>query len=100
MTWKRTADAVVVGGGMMGMATAYYLKKLGMKDVILIEKKTAASGATGRCAAAFRATWGGELNIILGKACIDKYEHLSEELGIYVFTRMATYLWPTPRCAA
>ena len=46
MSWQKTADAVVIGGGMMGMATAYYLAKLGMKDVVLLEKNTVASGAT------------------------------------------------------
>lgn len=82
MSWKKTADVVVIGGGMMGMATAYYLKKLGLKDVVLLEKNTAASGATGRCAASFRAQWGGALNITLGKACIDRFEHLEEHLGV------------------
>ena len=92
MSWQKTADAVVIGGGMMGMATAYYLAKLGMKDVVLLEKNTVASGATGRCAAAFRSTWGGELNIILGKACIDKYEKLSEELGMDIGLYQNGYL--------
>jgi sarcosine oxidase subunit beta len=82
MSWKKTADAVVIGGGMMGMATAYYLKKLGVKNVTLLEKNTAASGSTGRCAASFRAQWGGPLNITLGKACIDRFEHLTEHLGL------------------
>ncbi|MDR1020661.1 MAG: FAD-binding oxidoreductase [Synergistaceae bacterium] len=82
MSWKKTADAVVIGGGMMGIATAYYLKKLGVKDVALLEKNTVASGSTGRCAASFRAQWGGELNITLGKACIDRFEHLEEHLGV------------------
>jgi sarcosine oxidase subunit beta len=82
MRWKKTADAVVIGGGMMGMATAYYLKKLGVGDVALMEENTPASGSTGRCAASFRAQWGGALNITLGKACIDRFEHLAEHLDI------------------
>ncbi|MDR1136854.1 MAG: FAD-binding oxidoreductase [Synergistaceae bacterium] len=82
MSWKKTADAVVIGGGMMGMATAYYLKKLGVRDVVLVEENTPASGSTGRCAASFRAQWGGALNITLGKACIDRFEHLAEHLEI------------------
>ena len=55
MEWQKTADAVVIGGGMMGMCTAYYLATLGMKNVVVVEKNTVASGATGRCGAAFRA---------------------------------------------
>ncbi|MDR3164387.1 MAG: FAD-binding oxidoreductase [Synergistaceae bacterium] len=82
MSWKRTADAVVIGGGMMGMATAYYLKRIGVNDVVLVEENTPASGSTGRCAASFRAQWGGALNITLGKACIDRFEHLAEHLDI------------------
>ena len=82
MSWKKTSDAVVIGGGMMGMSTAYYLKRLGVADVTLIEKNTPAYGSTGRCAASFRAQWGGALNITLGKACIDRFEHLTEHLGV------------------
>jgi sarcosine oxidase subunit beta len=82
MSWKKTADAVVIGGGMMGMATAYYLKRLGVSDVVLMEENTPASGSTGRCAASFRAQWGGALNITLGKACIDRFEHLAEHLEV------------------
>ena len=33
---KTTADVIVIGGGIIGNATAYYLKKRGM-DVIVLE---------------------------------------------------------------
>ena len=42
------ADAVVVGGGLIGITTALWLCKAGLR-VILLEAETLASGATSRC---------------------------------------------------
>src|SRR5262245_15827151 len=42
-----TADVAVVGGGLLGTATAYWLARAGA-DVALLEARTLASGATGR----------------------------------------------------
>ncbi|MEN2739597.1 FAD-dependent oxidoreductase [Microbacterium sp. X-17] len=41
------ADIVVVGGGIVGMTTAYALKKRGF-DVVVVEQRFAAFGASGR----------------------------------------------------
>src|SRR3970040_260221 len=42
-----TADAIIVGAGVHGAALAFHLGEAGMKPVIL-ERSTAAGGATGR----------------------------------------------------
>lgn len=34
---KMTADVIIVGGGVVGCATAYYLAKKGVRDVIVLE---------------------------------------------------------------
>lgn len=41
-------DVVVIGGGIIGLSSAYYLLKSG-KRVILLEKKHIGSGASGAC---------------------------------------------------
>lgn len=92
MEWKRTANAIVVGGGIQGVSTAYHLAKYGMKDVVLVEKNTLASGSTGRCGAGIRAQWGLEMNCRFGLACVDKFEHLHEELGMDVGLNQSGYL--------
>ena len=46
---RRNADAVVVGGGLSGVNTAYWLSKAGLR-VILLEAETLGSGASGRSA--------------------------------------------------
>ncbi len=77
---KTTADAVVIGGGVVGAAIAYNLAKHGLKNTVLCEKHTFASGSTGRCGAGVREQWGAEGNITMCKAAIDIFENLQEEL--------------------
>jgi glycine/D-amino acid oxidase-like deaminating enzyme len=48
LTVKFTADIVVVGGGVIGTAVAYYLSKTGA-TICLVEKRGIASGTSGRC---------------------------------------------------
>lgn len=40
------AEAVVIGGGVLGTSIAYHLAKGGMKDVILLEKSELTAGST------------------------------------------------------
>ena len=77
---RALADAVVIGGGVVGSSIAYNLMKQGMKRVVLCEKDTFASGSTGRCGAGVREQWGSEGNIKICKASIDIFEGLQEEL--------------------
>jgi len=76
----KTADAVVIGGGISGAAIAYSLLKNGMKDVVLIEKDYIAAGATGRCGAGIRQQWGTEMNCIFSKYSSEAFENATEEL--------------------
>lgn len=43
-------DFLIVGGGIAGVSTAYCLAKLGAKKIILVDKNTIGSGATGQAA--------------------------------------------------
>ena len=76
----KTADVVIIGGGISGCATAYFLAKKGVKNVLLIEKGYLASGSTGRCGAGIRQQWGTELNCMISKHSCDFFENANEEL--------------------
>lgn len=52
------ASAVIVGGGIAGLSTAYHLAKQGWKDVVLIERKQLASGTTWHAAGLVRSNIG------------------------------------------
>jgi sarcosine oxidase subunit beta len=90
-----TADAVVVGGGINGLATAYELAKLGLEHVVVVEKGYLGSGSTGRCGGGIRQQWTTEENIRLAQESVAIYEELSAELGYQTFFRQGGYLMVT-----
>ncbi|MDL2264102.1 FAD-binding oxidoreductase [Synergistaceae bacterium OttesenSCG-928-I11] len=92
MEWKNKADVVIIGGGILGTATAYYLAKYGRKDVVVLEKGTVCSGSTGRCGAGIRAQWGTEMNCRLAIAALDIFEQLDDELGLPTGLNQGGYL--------
>src|SRR5687768_1195135 len=51
---QHTAEAVVIGGGVNGTSTAFHLASMGVKDVILVERRQLAAGATGKSGALVR----------------------------------------------
>ncbi len=75
-----TADVVIIGGGISGVATAYYLAKKGVKNVVVLEKNYLASGNTGRCGAGIRQQWGTEMNCRIAKLSCELFETCNEEL--------------------
>ena len=45
-----SAEIVIVGGGAMGTSVAYHLAKKGVKDIVLLERESLASGSTSKSA--------------------------------------------------
>ena len=44
----RTADAVIIGGGVTGVSIAFHLARLGVRRTVLLERKFLGAGGTGR----------------------------------------------------
>lgn len=44
---RRTADVVVIGGGVTGASLAFHLTGLGVRDVLVLERRFLAAGGTG-----------------------------------------------------
>ena len=77
----QTADAVVIGAGINGAATAYNLVKGGLKKVVLIEKQLIASGGTGRSAAIIRQHYSNEELVRLVKRSVDIFHDFAGAIG-------------------
>lgn len=73
-------DAIVVGAGISGAATAYHLAKAGAKT-LLIERGELASGGTGKSAAIIRQSYSTPLLVRLARASITMFESAKAELG-------------------
>ena len=51
MTTPKTADVVIIGGGIMGVTIAYYLAQRNFGRIVVLERKSLGSGSTGRSVA-------------------------------------------------
>ena len=45
---SRRVEVVIIGGGVTGASIAFHLAAAGVRDVLLLERRTLASGGTGR----------------------------------------------------
>jgi len=94
----KTADVVVVGGGVMGTSTAYHLAARGVKNVVLLEREEFfGQGATGRCAGGVRHQFGTEVNVRLSLESLAMLDRFKEELGQDIDFRKCGYLFVLTR---
>ena len=81
-TLPKTANVIIIGGGVMGASTAYHLATRGVKDILLLEKEEFfGQGATGRCAGGVRYQFGTEVNIRLSLLSLPMLERFEDEIG-------------------
>ncbi|WP_432476446.1 NAD(P)/FAD-dependent oxidoreductase [Nocardioides sp. GXQ0305] len=78
----RAADAVVVGGGTIGAWTAWFLRRAGLVDVVVLEAGTLGQGASSRAAGMVRAQGGTEVAVRLGLFSRAFYLGQRDELGL------------------
>lgn len=77
-----TADVVIVGGGCMGAAAAYYLTLHGAGRVVLVERDAQlGAGSTGRNAGGVRHQFSDPANIALSRESIALFERFEEVVG-------------------
>ena len=75
-------DVVIIGAGIHGLATAYYLgKRHGLKKIALLDKGYLGSGNSGRNTAILRSNYRTAEGIPFYDASVKLYEQMSQELG-------------------
>src|ERR1700733_8920591 len=90
----KSADAVVVGGGTVGAWCAYFLRKAGLGEVVLIEKGVLGQGASSRAAGVVRVQGGTPEAVRLGQWTRAFYLSQRAEIGTDSGVTQQGYLLP------
>ena len=78
---EKSYDVVIIGAGAHGLATAYYLTKLGITNIAVLEQKFIGYGGSGRNTAILRSNYRTEEGIKFYDQSLKLYENLSLELN-------------------
>ena len=96
------ASVVVVGGGVVGLATAYELARAGVRDVVLLDRDALGAGSTCRAAGGVRAMFSDPVNITLGARSLETFRDFPARFGQEIDFAEVGYLFllSTPAAVA
>jgi sarcosine oxidase subunit beta len=78
---NRTAEVVIIGGGIQGLSLAYHLAQKGVTGVLVLEMNTLGSGSSGRSAAIIGHAFQSQNSLRLTQLSLAAYLRFQEELG-------------------
>ncbi|HEX6247363.1 MAG TPA: FAD-binding oxidoreductase [Nocardioidaceae bacterium] len=87
------ADVVIVGGGVIGLSTAYHLARDGVERVVLLERDAFGAGSTCKAAGGVRANFSDEVNVALGLRSLETFETFSAEFDQEIDLHQPGYLF-------
>jgi len=89
----KSFDVVIIGGGITGLSTAYYLNKMGVKNVLIIEKNYLGSGSTGRCGTGIRQQFTTKEHIVLMRESVKLWKEWENSLQHSIHFKQGGYIW-------
>src|SRR5512140_770425 len=96
----RTADVVIIGGGIVGASVAYHLVAAGCTNVLMLERESSqGKGSTGKSMGGVRAQFATPVNIRMSLYSIPFYAAFDETLGYPCGYRPQGYLFLATRDA-
>ncbi len=90
---RKTADIVIIGGGVIGSSIAYHLANMGYgRAALVLEKDQLGFGSTGKCAGGIRQQFSSEVNVRLSMSSLEFFEHFEERTGYPAHLHQNGYL--------
>jgi FAD-dependent oxidoreductase domain-containing protein 1 len=88
-------DILVVGAGIMGVTTAYYLKKRDpSKNILIIDKYAGpGQGNSAKSEGGYRNMFTSDTNYLLADTSLDFFLHMQEEMGYDIKMDPIGYMW-------
>jgi sarcosine oxidase subunit beta len=90
---KNSADAVIIGAGIMGCAIAHALAERGLTNIVVLEKDTIGRGATSDAAGGIRQQFSTETNVKLATHSVRVWESFQERFDQDISLRQQGYLF-------
>lgn len=90
---EKTADVVIIGGGIVGLSIAYYLALKKAGRIVLFEKGQLGEGSTSRCVGGIRTQFSTEINIRFSLESLKTFEQFGEEFGVNPEFKRIGYLF-------
>jgi glycine/D-amino acid oxidase-like deaminating enzyme len=88
-------DILVIGAGILGLSTAYHLKKRDQgKNVVVIDKYAGpGQGNSAKSEGGFRNLFTSNTNYVLANSSIDFFLHMEKEMGYDLKIEPIGYMW-------
>lgn len=80
-----STTTIIIGGGVIGLSTAYHLARKGVGKIILLEKGPVGDGSSSRAGGIITGLLWSETGVLVRKRSLALYRELSEDLPGYRF---------------
>lgn len=78
----RSAEVVVIGGGVIGLSIAFHLAEAGVRNVVVVERDSVGQGSSAKPLGGVRATFSDPGNIMLGQRSLEAFEQFRADIGL------------------
>jgi len=90
---EKTAEIIIIGGGIIGTSLAYHLGRKGAKGVVLLEKGMLGEGSTAKCVGGIRFQFSTEINILFSLESAKTWQHFEELTEVDLGFKKVGYLF-------
>jgi sarcosine oxidase subunit beta len=90
---EKTAEIVIIGGGIIGTSIAYHLAQKKAKGIVLLEKGMLGEGSTAKCAGGIRAQFSTEINIRFSLESFKTWDNFREIMEMELDFKRVGYLF-------
>ena len=78
----KTAEIVIIGGGVVGASIAYHLSERGVRDILILERESEqGKGSTGKATGGVRAQFETDINILLSLYSLEFFANCHFDCG-------------------